>query len=319
MRSLITDPAELLELVGLTALPGVADKHAIPDDFALRVPRAFVARMRPGDPTDPLLRQVLPIDDEGFFAPGYVDDPVGDQPARVAAGLLHKYDGRALAITTGACAVHCRYCFRRHFPYSEETAAAGDWQAVTSSLVADPSIEELILSGGDPLVLGTAKLRRLSARIDPLAQIRRLRIHTRVPVVIPARVTDDLLDWLSTRPQRVVIVLHINHAQEIDTAVRVASERLAQTGALLLNQAVLLRGVNDSAQAQINLSQALFEAQVMPYYLHQLDRVRGAAHFEVADATALRIVAEARAALPGYLVPRLVREVAGQDSKTPID
>lgn len=315
-REAITDPAELLELLGLDALAPQLPR----DDagFALRVPRGFVARMRHGDPRDPLLLQVLPQLAELEDVEGFSTDAVGDLAARESQGLLHKYEGRALLIASGSCAVNCRYCFRRHFPYGEEMAAAGQWRQALAHLHGDPSITELILSGGDPLALATSKLEELTCGLAELPHVTRLRIHTRLPVVLPNRIDETFLGWLSALPLQKVVVLHANHANELDEAVDAACAGLRAAGATLLNQAVLLRGINDREDALIELSERLFAAGVLPYYLHQLDRVQGAAHFEVDDDRALALVEAMRARLPGYLVPRLVREVAGDTSKRPL-
>jgi EF-P beta-lysylation protein EpmB len=312
-----SDVGELLPALGLTAAklpqPVLADSP-----FRMRVPRCFVARMRPGDPNDPLLRQVLPLAVENEAATGFGFDPVGDSAAEVAPGVLHKYQGRALLITTGACAIHCRYCFRRHYPYAESHAALDQWQGALAHLRIDPSINEVILSGGDPLTLSDAKLAALVRELDAIAHLRRLRIHTRLPIVLPERVDARLLEWLrSTRLQK-VIVLHANHANEVDASVVAAVEALISTGATVLNQAVLLAGVNDSVDALCELSETLFAARVLPYYLHLLDRVAGAAHFEVELPRALDLVERVRDLLPGYLIPRLVREQAGATSKLPV-
>jgi EF-P beta-lysylation protein EpmB len=282
------------------------------------VPRGFAALMRVGDPDDPLLRQVLPIDDEERLVPGFGLDAVGDGPARAATGVIHKYEGRALLVATGSCAVHCRYCFRRHFPYADETAAANRWQSAIAYLRADPSINELLLSGGDPLSLATGKLAELTDSLRDLPSLQRLRLHTRLPVVLPERVDEALLDWLRGLPWPVAIVIHANHAAELDARVGQALARLREAGALLLNQSVLLRGVNDDATVLSDLSERLFALGVLPYYLHQLDRVAGVAHFEVDDGSARRLHSELQSRLPGYLVPRLVREIAGAPSKTPL-
>jgi EF-P beta-lysylation protein EpmB len=316
-REAVTDPRELLDLLGLGA-------HAAtllpPSDtgFATRVPRGFITRMRHGDPSDPLLLQVLPRGAELGEVPGFTRDAVGDQAARAAHGVLHKYAGRALLIATGSCAVHCRYCFRRHYPYAEDTAAASRWQEAVVHLREDASISEVLLSGGDPLSLSTLKLAELTEALAGIPHIRRLRLHTRLPVVLPERADAELVRWLAGLPWPVAIVLHANHANELDATVADACKRLRATGAVLLNQSVLLREVNDDAGALARLSERLFECGVTPYYLHQLDRVAGAAHFEVGDERARELVAELRARLPGYLVPRLVREVAGEGSKTPL-
>lgn len=315
-RAAITDAGELLRAVELEHL---ADRLPAADaGFALRVPRGFVARMRPGDPRDPLLLQVLPQLAELDEVPGFVTDAVGDMGAREAPGVLHKYHGRALLIASGSCAINCRYCFRRHFPYGEEIAAAGQWRRALAHLRADPSIGELILSGGDPLALATPKLAELTRGLAELPHVTRLRIHTRLPVVLPERIDPAFVAWLAALPLQKVIVLHANHANELDADVDAACTALRAAGATLLNQSVLLRGINDDAGTLAALSERLFAAGVLPYYLHQLDRVQGAAHFEVADAHALGLLQTMRQRLPGYLVPRLVREVAGDGSKRPV-
>ena len=315
-RASITDAGELLRTVQLGHLAG----RLPPGDagFALRVPRGFAARMRPGDPDDPLLLQVLPQLAELEQAPGYVADPVGDLAAREAQGLLHKYEGRALLIASGSCAVNCRYCFRRHFPYGEEMAAAGQWRKALDHLRQDASIAELILSGGDPLSLATPKLEELSRGLAALPQVTRLRIHTRLPVVLPERIDAAFLAWFAALPLQKVVVLHANHANEFDAAVDAACRRLREAGATLLNQSVLLKNINDDADTLIELSERLFAAGVLPYYLHQLDRVQGSAHFEVDDTRARALVEAIRGRLPGYLVPKLVREVGGDASKRPV-
>jgi L-lysine 2,3-aminomutase len=315
-RDAISDPHELLTLLGLDALR--ARLPADCSDFPLRVPRGFVARMRPGDPQDPLLRQVLPLDEEYRPVPGFGVDAVGDLAARGARGVLHKYQGRALLVATGSCAVHCRYCFRRHFPYTEEVAAAAGWREAIDYLAADPGISEAILSGGDPLSLSTPKLAEFGDALVRIPHLLRLRIHTRLPVVLPERVDDALLGWLAALPLQKVIVLHVNHANELDATVDAALARLRGTGAVLLNQAVLLAGVNDSVDALAALSERLIAAGVLPYYLHQLDRVAGAAHFEVDEARGRALLDALHARLPGFLVPRWVREVAGEPGKTPL-
>jgi len=314
--SQVTELLALLELDAALA-PTLAPAAAA---FPVRIPHSFIRRMRRGDPHDPLLRQVLPLTQELLTAPGFVRDPVGDLAAMAQPGVLHKYAGRALLVTTGACAIHCRYCFRRHYPYAQAHAGQASWARALEHLRADVSIHEVILSGGDPLALSDAKLAQLAQTLDEITHLRRLRIHTRLPVVLPARVDVPLLAWLGQGRLPRVIVLHVNHAQELaDAEVVHALATLRQSGATLLNQAVLLRGVNDTLDALVALSEALFNAGVLPYYLHQLDRVQGAAHFEVPDEEALALLAEVRARLPGYLVPRLVREVAGAPAKLPVE
>lgn len=316
-REAVRDPRELLALLGLGALAeGLSEAAA--RQFPLRVPRGFVARMRPGDPHDPLLRQVLPVLDEECVVPGFGLDAVGDTAARRGGGVIHKYNGRALLIATGSCAINCRYCFRRHYPYAEDTAAAAGWREAVARVAADPSIHEVILSGGDPLSLADHKLAELTDALRAVPHLRRLRVHTRLPVVLPERVDEGLLAWLGDLPWPVAVVVHANHAREFDAAVDAAMARLRGAGVTLLNQAVLLRGVNDSVDALADLFERGHDAGVLPYYLHQLDRVAGAAHFEVDDATALSLHAAVAARLPGYLVPKLVREIAGQPGKTPL-
>jgi EF-P beta-lysylation protein EpmB len=316
LREAVTDPRELLALLGLPHLAG-----RLPADdagFRLKVPHAFVARMRHGDPDDPLLRQVLPQLAECDEAPGFGDDAVGDLAAMAGHGVLHKYEGRALLIAAGSCAVNCRYCFRRHFPYAEELAAAHAWQEAVTCLAADSSIREVILSGGDPLVLSTQKLTNLTDALRDLPHVIRLRIHSRLPVVLPERIDAELCAWLATLPLQRVMVIHANHPNELDASVGAACARLRDAGATILNQSVLLRGVNDDAGVLAGLSERLFALGVLPYYLHQLDRVRGTAHFEVTDARARDLVDALRDRLPGYLVPRLVREVPGELAKRPL-
>lgn len=316
LREAITDPAELLAALDLSAL--AARLPADQAGFPMKVPRGFAARMRRGDAHDPLLRQVLPLDDELRRVEGFGIDAVGDLASRGATGVLHKYAGRVLLIATGSCAVHCRYCFRRHFPYAEETAARERWTPALDYIGADRSITEVILSGGDPLSLATSKLAELSAALSRISHIRRLRIHSRLPIVLPERVDPELLGWLSALPWPTTIVLHANHGNELDAAVASACQRLRSAGVPLLNQAVLLRGVNDTAEALQALSERLFELGVLPYYLHLLDRVHGSAHFEVADQPAQALLQQLRERLPGYLVPRLVREIAGVAHKSPL-
>ena len=313
-REAVRDPRELLSLLGLAHLAGQLSENAA-TQFPLRVPRGFVDRMRHGDPHDPLLRQVLPLDDEDRIVAGFGLDAVGDTAARAASGVIRKYRGRALLVATGSCAIHCRYCFRRHFPYAEETAAAGGWSDAIALIASDASIDEVILSGGDPLSLATSKLAELTDALASIPHLKRLRIHTRLPTVLPERVDAALLAWLRALPWPVTVVVHVNHANEFDGKVDAALAGLRGTGATLLNQAVLLRGVNDTVDALADLSERSFASGVLPYYLHQLDRVAGTAHFEVEDARARGLHAALAARLSGYLVPRLVREVAGDPGK----
>ena len=317
LREAVRDPRELLDLLGLDRLaPRLSDEAMV--QFPLRVPRGFVARMRRGDPSDPLLRQVLPLDDEMRPMPGFGLDAVGDGAAKTAPGVLQKYRGRALLVATGSCAIHCRYCFRRHFPYAEETAARDGWREAVARIRQDTAIEEVLLSGGDPLSLSNGKLAELTGALADIPHLRRLRIHSRLPIVVPERVDDGLMGWLTALPWPVTLVVHANHANEFDGTVDAALGRLRAAGVHLLNQAVLLRGVNDSVDALGALSERGFAAGVLPYYLHQLDRVAGVAHFEVDDAHARALHAGLAARLSGYLVPRLVREIPGDTGKRPL-
>jgi EF-P beta-lysylation protein EpmB len=316
-RDAVRDPRVLLSMLGLDALASrISDAAAA--RFPLRVPRAFIARMRHGDPRDPLLRQVLPLDDEDRIVPGFDLDAVGDGAARTANGVLQKYRGRALLVATGSCAVHCRYCFRRHFDYAADTAAAGGWSEALARIAADPTVEEVILSGGDPFSLATPKLVELTDALAAIPHVRRLRVHTRLPIVLPDRVDEALVAWLSPLPWPVTIVVHANHANEFDADVDAALARLRAAGVTLLNQAVLLRGVNDDVDTLAALSVRGHAAGVLPYYLHQLDRVQGTAHFEVDDTTALALHRALAARVSGYLVPRLVRELPGDTGKRPL-
>ncbi len=310
----ITEPAALLAAVGLGEewLPAARAAARL---FPLRVQHGFVARMRKGDPHDPLLRQVLPLAEECLTAEGFSADPVGDLAAMAAPGVLHKYRARVLLTVTGACAVHCRYCFRRHFPYTDANPSADHWRAALAYIAGDDTITEVILSGGDPLTLSDRRLADLVRQLETIPHLRRLRFHTRLPIVLPERVNDELLAWLGNTKLKTAIVVHVNHAQEIDASTRSALGELKAIGTELLNQSVLLRGINDSADALAALSEKLFEAGVLPYYLHMLDKVQGAAHFEVKQDTAQHLLAELQARLPGYLVPRLVCEIPGAPGK----
>jgi EF-P beta-lysylation protein EpmB len=299
----------------LTALQLTPDESAPNPNFPLRAPRGFVDRMQTGDPGDPLLRQVLPTAAEARIVDGYTSDPVGDLESSIAPGVLHKYSGRALLVVTGACAIHCRYCFRRAYPYASDSLSRRDFQAAIDALEADPTIEEIILSGGDPLTLTNDKLATMLDTLAQIRHIRRIRIHTRIPVVLPERIDSKLLTLITACPLPIVIVIHSNHAREIDDSVATAVSTLIDKGATLLNQSVLLRGINDSTDTLIDLSKRLFEIGVLPYYLHQLDPVAGAAHFNVETARAIELIDAVTGRLPGYLVPRLVKEIPGESAK----
>ena len=285
-------------------------------DFPFRVTREFAARMHKGDAFDPLLLQVLPLQQESLAAAGFVCDPVGDAQAAVTPGVLHKYHGRALLITTAACAIHCRYCFRRHFPYRQHLQQP--ISAETLEMLASHQVSEVILSGGDPLALSDQRLKLLFAQLWQLPDLERLRVHTRMPVVLPSRVTPELLGLLRQSPLPVATVLHVNHPNELDDSVAAALRLLRQGGAHLLNQAVLLKGINDSAETLAALCERGYEAGILPYYVHLLDKVAGSAHFAVSRRRAVELETELRNRLPGYLVPRFVTEIPAEKAKLPL-
>lgn len=317
LRDAVTDADTLFDLLALPQayLPAARQASKL---FPLRVPRAFVARMQPGDIDDPLLRQVLPMAAEHHQAPGFTLDAVGDNASTSGDGLLHKYHGRALVMTTGACAVNCRYCFRRHFDYADNNAARQRWRGVSEHVAADDSIKEVILSGGDPLSLADAKLATLTDTLNGIPHVQRIRFHSRLPVVLPARIDDSFMRYFASLRPRRIFVIHANHPNELDAQVAQAMARLRDAGALLLNQSVLLKGVNDDPAVLAKLSERLFDIGVMPYYLHLLDRVTGTAHFEANQARAIALMEALAARLPGYLMPRLARETAGAPSKSVI-
>ena len=314
----ITRPEQLLARLGLPAdtwLPGAQAGHEL---FDIRVPEPFVQRMQPGNPNDPLLRQVLPLIEETDQAPGFVTDPLAEDNAIETTGLIRKYRSRALLMVTGQCAINCRYCFRRHFPYGDHRLSPDNREQVAQALAASPDINEVIFSGGDPLAASDKLLAKWAQLLDGIPHLRRLRIHSRLPVVIPQRVDDSLLAWLSACRLQTVLVIHVNHPAEIDEATRTALAKLKRAGVTLLNQSVILKGVNDDEKTLIELSETLFDAGVMPYYLHAFDPVQGAHHFDVSDDRARALVRGMMVQLPGFLVPRLVRELPGEASKTPL-
>ncbi|MGZ8905197.1 MAG: EF-P beta-lysylation protein EpmB [Methylobacter sp.] len=302
--------------------------HLSPDDlpvsvdaaknFPLRVPLSFAACMDKGNPYDPLLRQVLPVNEELLTYPGFSHDPVGDLAAATQTGVLHKYHGRVLFINTGSCAINCRYCFRRNFPYADLQLTKQKEDAAVQTLQDDPSISEVILSGGDPLLLSDARLARLIQQLDNIKHLKRIRIHSRLPIVLPARITDGFINTLNLSPKQIVIVVHCNHANEISDRVIAACKALKNSGIILFNQSVLLKGVNDNAEVLSELSERLFSHGVIPYYLHLLDKATGTGHFEVSEAEAMALIRQIQAAMPGYLVPKLVKEQAGGTSKQTI-
>jgi len=317
LANVIKDPKELLQQLGLSNKLTAIDDDIL-KKFPLRVPQNYINKMRYGDVNDPLLRQVFPLINEGLKVDNFVSDPVGDGLAVTAPGILQKYHGRALLVTTGACAIHCRYCFRRHFPYGDSNPLANQWRQTLATLREDLSINEVILSGGDPLVLSDSKLASMVADLEKVPHLKRLRIHTRLPIVLPERIDQHLLNWIQQASLQVIMVIHANHANEIDEDVANALANLKSVGCQLLNQSVLLKGINDSSESLIALSERLSDVDVMPYYLHLLDPVAGASHFDVPDQVGIELVEEIRKKLPGYLVPRLVREQQGEASKTVI-
>ncbi|WP_060989683.1 EF-P beta-lysylation protein EpmB [Photobacterium leiognathi] len=317
LSNAISDPFTLLKLLKIDPRPwenGLAARKL----FALRVPLSFVDKMEIGNPYDPLLRQILPLAQEFEVHQGYSVDPLEEQQNEIP-GLLHKYHNRVLLIVKGGCAVNCRYCFRRHFPYSDNKGNKRQWQQSLEYIAAHPEINEVILSGGDPLMAKDHELQWLIEHIAAIPHIKRLRIHSRLPVVIPNRITDALCQILAETRLQTILVTHINHANEIDDALKTAIQKLKQANVTLLNQGVLLKGVNDSVATLTDLSEALFDAGIQPYYLHVLDRVQGAAHFMVDDETARRLMAGLITKVSGYLVPKLTREIGGRASKTPLD
>lgn len=318
LADVITEPHELLRFLALDQHPQLSAGADARRLFALRVPRAFADRMKKGDPQDPLLLQVITDRQEFIDTPGYSVDPL-DEQSSVVPGLLHKYKNRALLLVKGGCAVNCRYCFRRHFPYQENQGNKRNWQRALDYIRDHQELDEIIFSGGDPLMAKDHELDWLIGELEAIPHLKRLRIHSRLPVVIPARITEGLCQRLANSRLQVLMVTHINHAQEIDDALRHSVVMLKRAGVTMLNQSVLLRGINDNAQTLAALSNALFDAGILPYYLHVLDKVQGAAHFYVSDETARTIMRELLALVSGYMVPKLAREIGGEPSKTPLD
>lgn len=291
---------------------------AAAENFSLRVPLSFAACIEKGNAQDPLLRQVLPVSEELFAYPGYSNDPVGDLAAATRIGVLHKYHGRVLLIDTGSCAINCRYCFRRNFPYADLQLSKQQEDAAIKSIQNDTSISEVILSGGDPLLLSESRLARLIRQLDGIEHLKRIRIHSRLPIVLPARITGEFINTLTQSVKQIIIVVHCNHANEINARVIAACNSLKNSGITLFNQSVLLKGVNNNAEALCELSEQLFSHGIIPYYLHLLDKATGTGHFEVSETEALALMRQVQAALPGYLVPKLVKEQAGGTSKQTI-
>lgn len=317
LTNAITTPAELFQLLRLdpALLPAAEAAARL---FPLRVPRAFVSRMTPGDPDDPLLRQVLPLAAETRHVPGYISDPLAESRFNPLPGLLHKYHGRVLLTVSGACGIHCRYCFRRDFPYANNQLGPASRQALLAYLAADPSLTEVILSGGDPLVASDSLLSELVSQLADIPHLKRLRIHARLPVMVPERLTSACLEWLTASRLQPVLVLHCNHPRELTQALGSALRPFRGKGVTVLNQSVLLRGINDSADILAQLSESLFATGILPYYLHVPDPVAGTAHFDLPHKEAIQLHNTLRSRLPGYLLPRLVTEIAGQAAKTPL-
>ena len=309
----IRDPIELCRRLGLPA-ELAAEAARSTAGFGVLVPQPFLARIRPGNPDDPLLAQVLPRSAEMAPAPQFVPDPLHEAGTVRTPGLLGKYKGRFLIVASGVCAVHCRFCFRRHFPYVQALSRQA-WPGVLQQIAAEPSIEEVILSGGDPLTAHDRRLAEIARQLAEIPHLRRLRVHTRLPIVIPQRVNDDLLAWLRGTRLTTFLVVHCNHPAEIDADVAAAFGRLVDAGVPVLNQAVLMRGINDDLDVLADLFGRLVDLRVMPYYLHQIDRVAGAAHFEVPEERGRELIRQLRARLPGYAVPRYVRDMPGATHK----
>lgn len=305
-----TDLLSFLELPELLASP-LAEKQ-----FRTRIPRGFADRMRKGKSDDPLLLQVLAVDDELMTNESYVQDPLQELSSNPLQGLIHKYRGRVLLTLTGACAVHCRYCFRRHFPYSDNNPGRKGWLPVIDYIRNDSSIHEVIFSGGDPLLATDALLNEMLSQLATINHVKTIRFHTRIPVVLPERIDESFLNIMEKITVRKVMVLHCNHPQELDVSVEQVCHDLRKAGVCLLNQSVLLKGVNDSPETLAKLSERLFSCGVLPYYLHLLDKVAGASHFDIPLDEALQLYRQLQLQVPGYLLPRLAREEAGKGSKT---
>ncbi|PHR66181.1 EF-P beta-lysylation protein EpmB [Pseudidiomarina marina] len=312
----ISDPSELGALLRLPD-NWITQNAKARELFPLRITRYFVGLMRQGDIHDPLLLQVMPNQAEFEQKEGFIADPLEEQNSN-HAGILHKYKSRVLVILRGGCAINCRYCFRRHFPYEGNHFGRTQLQQLVELIQSDGAINEVILSGGDPLMANDNQLSKVISVLEELPQLKRLRIHSRLPIVLPSRLTENLAKRLQQSRLQAILVLHANHPREISSTLKDALEYWARHGITLLNQSVLLRGVNDSADTLVDLSEALFDAKVIPYYLHQLDKVAGASHFAVSDERARELERQLRARLPGFLVPKLVREIAGEASKTPL-
>ena len=317
LQEAITNPEELWDLLELdpNLLPAAKTAAQL---FPLKVPRSFIERIKKGDALDPLLHQILPLHAEHAVVRGYTRDPLQEADVNPVPGLLHKYQGRVLLTFVGACGINCRYCFRRHFPYADNNPGTQGWDKALAYIANDPTIHEVILSGGDPLVANDKSLTIFSDKLATIPHVKRLRIHSRMPIVLPERITSEFITWISQLKQKPVLVTHCNHAQEINQSVAHAMQQLTNAGVVLFNQAVLLKSVNDNADALVELSEALFDVGIQPYYLHILDKVEGAAHFDLPTTIAQQLHSEITLRLSGYLVPKLVYESAGSPSKLPV-
>lgn len=317
LANVVTDPKKLLEMLNIEPKKYLLHFKAR-KLFPVRVPRPFIKKMQQGDFNDPLLKQVMPLSDEFLLSPGFVTDPLAEHESKVE-GLLHKYKHRVLLIVKAGCAINCRYCFRRHFPYADNSPNKLRWQYALDYIQKNKEITEVIFSGGDPLMASDEHLAWLIDNIEKISHVKRLRIHTRLPVVIPKRVTTTLVELLKNTHLKATVVLHINHGNEINKALAEAVEPLRAARIPLFNQSVLLKGINDKADILAELSEKLFDIGIQPYYLHMFDQVQGAAHFDVNEQQAVNIVKELMTILPGFLMPKLVREIAGEANKTPIN
>lgn len=315
LANLLRDPDELCDLLALDDSQRAQVKAAC-GTFPLRIPRPYLSRVKVSDLQDPLLLQALPQAAELTETVGYVTDPLEEADFTPVQGLLHKYHGRVLVVLNGSCAIHCRYCFRRHFPYQEHQISPQHWQLILDYIAADESISEVIFSGGDPLTVNDKILAKRCEDLAEIPHVQTLRLHSRLPIMIPQRIDSTCLQWMQETRLQIVMVIHCNHAQEIDAEVAGVLSDMASIGVVLLNQSVLLRGVNDTVEALEALSRRLFECRTLPYYLHLLDKVQGAAHFDVPEEEAHRLRDELSATVAGYLVPKFVREQANEHSKT---
>jgi len=315
LSNIVTDAQQLIDYLQLPQ-SYYDDIHQALQQFPLKVPEAFLARIKKGCLDDPLLRQILPLAVELEQHPEFSLDPLLELDANPVSGIIHKYPGRVLLIPTSACAIHCRYCFRRHFPYGDNTPTRSQWNQSLDYIRSDTSIEEIILSGGDPLACSDRQLSWLNEQLSSIQHVKRLRIHSRLPLVLPDRIDANFLHWSRNSRLQVIVVVHCNHAQEIDNSVGEAVEKMRRAGIMMFNQTVLLRGINDNLATLASLSKKLIEVGVAPYYLHLLDKVQGAQHFDLPVQQAITLHRQLRDSLPGYMVPQLVQERAGELSKT---